>query len=480
MNLVKKFISFSIGGYIGIFIGLLTTPVVTRLISPEEYGIFSIYNITLNILMLILMLGLDQGFVRFFYEENTLEERSGLLKKSLKIPLVFFGFLSLIFLFGKDTIVEALFGKLNREYLVIYILVGVLFSIINRFSILVIRMQQKGRLFSLIQVLNQIFNFLFIILLYKYYGNSYKVLIMSLILTSLLIIIISLVVEKKIWFSHAKKSKTTYKKLLEYSYPIVITVIVSWLFQSMDKLFIKYYRNLYELGLYAAAFKIVALLNVIQNGFNTFWVPVSFQKYEENCENNKFFRTIFDLVSLGMLFVAVGILLGRDILILILGEKFKDAIKIFPSLLMIPLMNTVSEVTVIGINFKKKTKYHLIISLVIVLVNLIGNYKLVPKLGAVGAAISTGFSYIIFFLLRTYFSKKVFKYDFRESRFVLLSLMLFVYSIYISIFERPFFNYGIGILLLFFIILVYKDTLKVCLNKLVRIKFVDIKYEKNN
>lgn len=477
MSLIKKFLSFSIGGYIGLFIGLLTTPIITRLISPEEYGIFSIYNITLNILMLVVMLGLDQGFVRFFYEENSLEKRSGLLKKSLIIPMLFFILLSIIFLFSRHIIIINVFGNLEANNLTIYILSGILISIINRFSTLVIRMQQKGKLFSLVQVLNQIFNFLFIVVLYKYYGNSYKVLIVSLILASLLVAIISLIAERKIWFSKGEKSDTTYKKLLEYSYPIAITVIVSWLFQSADKLFIKHYRDLYELGLYAAAFKIIALLNVVQGGFNTFWIPVSFQKYEEDKENTKFFQDIFNLISLAMLLIGVGILLGKDILILILGEKFKGAVKIFPALVMIPLMNTVSEVTVVGINFKKKTKYHLIISLVVTLVNLIGNYMLVPKLGAVGAAISTGVSYIVFFLLRTTLSKKVFDCDYKESRFILLSFMLFGFSIYISIFETTFLSYILGFGLIIVILLKHRDVLNVWLKK---IKFGDKKNEKNN
>lgn len=477
MSLVKKFLSFSIGGYIGLFIGLLTTPIITRLISPEEYGIFSIYNITLNILMLILMLGLDQGFVRFFYEEDSLEKRSDLLKKSLKIPLLLFILLSIIFFCAKDIIIRNIFGNLDVKNLTIYILIGILISIINRFSTLVIRMQQKGKLFSLVQVLSQIFNFLFIIVLYKYYGNSYKVLILSLLLSALLVGIIGLISEKKVWFSKGNKSNTTYKKLLEYSYPIAITVMVSWLFQSADKLFIKHYRNLYELGLYAAAFKIIALLNVIQNGFNTFWIPVSFQKYEENKENTKFFQDIFNLISFGMLIIGVGILLGKDILILILGEKFKDAIKIFPALVMIPLMNTVSEVTVVGINFKKKTKYHLIISLVVTLVNLIGNCILVPKLGAVGAAISTGGTYIIFFLLRTILSKKVFVCNYRENRFILLSILLFGYSIYISIFETSILSYILGVILIILIFLQYRDVLSIWLKK---IRFGDRNYEKNS
>lgn len=93
-NLIKKFLSFSIGGYINIFIGLLTVPITTRLLSPEQYGISSLITSVTSFMFVICCLGTEQGFVRFFYDEK--EERRGkLLYNCLYYPfhisiLVFF------------------------------------------------------------------------------------------------------------------------------------------------------------------------------------------------------------------------------------------------------------------------------------------------------------------------------------------------------------------------------------------------------
>ncbi|MCQ8212126.1 oligosaccharide flippase family protein [Cetobacterium somerae] len=459
MSLLKKFLSFSIGGYISLLIGLLTTPIITRMISPEEYGIFSMYSLTINILMFVVMLGLDQGFVRFFYEEDTFNAKSALLKKSLKLPMGILIILLPILWTFRIFLVKIIFDNENSRVLIFYIFIGLLFSILNRFSNLAVRMQQKGKLYSFIQVLNQIGNFILILVIYKIYGDNYKVLVLSLIGSTMITAVVSIFFEKKMWFSFENKTKVKYKELLEYSYPIAITVVVSWLFQSADKLFIKYYSNLEELGLYAAAFKIIALLNIIQSGFNTFWIPVSFEKYEKEKENIEFFQKIFKLISFAMLIVGICILLGKDLLILILGKKFEDAVKIFPVLIFMPIMNTVSEVTVVGINFKKKTKYHLIISVMITIVNLIGNYLLVPILGAIGAAISTGTSFFLFFLLRTYFSKKSFDCKYNIKKFVILSILLLFYSIYLSFNLSNFQGYIYGCVLLILTLYFYKEII---------------------
>ncbi len=69
-SLLKSFLSFSIGNYINIFIGLLTVPITTRLLSPEQYGISSFFSMVVNILATVCSLSLEQGFIRFFYDED--------------------------------------------------------------------------------------------------------------------------------------------------------------------------------------------------------------------------------------------------------------------------------------------------------------------------------------------------------------------------------------------------------------------------
>lgn len=95
---------------------------------------------------------------------------------------------------------------------------------------------------------------------------------------------------------------------------------------------------------------------------------------------------------------AIGFLLiaFRKYIILILSSSYQRAADVMPFLIFIPVMYTISEVTVVGINFMKRTELHIISALASFVTNFIGNYLLVPILGAQGAAISTGISYIVF------------------------------------------------------------------------------------
>ena len=83
-----------------------------------------------------------------------------------------------------------------------------------------------------------------------------------------------------------------------------------------------------------------------------------------------------------------------------------------------------------GINFKQKTSYHIYISIISMITNIIGNYFFITWFGATGAAISTGLSYGVFFVLRTYFAQKVFPIPFALKRYAVAVILVYFLEIY--------------------------------------------------
>ena len=62
--------------------------------------------------------------------------------------------------------------------------------------------------------------------------------------------------------------------------------------------------------------------------------------------------------------------------------------------------------------------------------NFFGNWLLTPLMGARGAALSTGISYIVFFAMRTVLANKVFYVDYHLKNFMLVSLTLLLFAYY--------------------------------------------------
>ena len=419
-NLIKKFLSFSIGGYINIFIGLLTIPITTRLLSPEQYGISSLITTITSFMFVICCLGTEQGFVRFFYDEKE-QNRGKLLYNCLYYPfyisvMIFF----LIYIFRER--ISLFFLGYNEKYFWLIFMWSILLRSLNNYSSLVIRMQQKGKVYSFCNVLLKVTEFLFILFLYKKYGDNYKTLVIAILLSLCIVTLFSIAIERKFWL-FGGDSKISKKEILEFSIPLTLTMALNWVFASSDKIVIKSLSNITELGLYSGAFKIISLLSVLQTGFTTFWTPVVYEHYSKNPEDREFYKKANDYLSLVFFLIGIGLLMFRNIIILLLGDKYREAVYIMPMLIFIPIMYLLSETTHMGIGFKKKTKYYFYISIIVSITNLIGNIILVPYLGAKGAAISTGLSYIIFFSCRTYFSNKLINFNFDLKRLYLIIIL---------------------------------------------------------
>lgn len=429
-NLLKKFTTLSIGSIVGLVIGIISTPIITRLFSPEEFAKASMFNLAINILMILVMFGTDQAYVRFFYEEKE-EKRGYLLKNILKIPIIVSAIIGILLFVTKKKVSDYLFGE-QYNNLIYLLIISITIYVVNKFAVLVIRMEQRGKVFSILQICLKLFELIGILLFVKLFGKGFENLVYARVLTMLLVGLIAIYYGINHWkfLKRGIETKHSMKEIINYSSPLVLMLLVFWLFQSFDRFAIKEWSTMKELGIYVAAFRIVAILTIVQTMFSTFWTPVAFQHYENFPEDKKFYSEMTKRISILMMLIAVGTIMFKNLIILLLDETYRSAAMIMPFLIFMPIMFTISETTVVGISFKKKTKWHLVIAVVSCIFNVIGNYLLVPIYGAKGAAISTGLAYIVFFTLRTYFSLKYYKVDYNLNFFYFYTLLLVAYAMY--------------------------------------------------
>lgn len=139
-SLLKKFLSISIGSWIAMFIGFISTPITTRLISPDQFGQASIIVLIVDILSIIALGGADQSFIRFFYEEQE-QVRNKLLKKTLTVSMSFFILIISIFIVALKIPATNL-SAIMSDSLVILVVLCVLLRILSTYASLVIRMRQ--------------------------------------------------------------------------------------------------------------------------------------------------------------------------------------------------------------------------------------------------------------------------------------------------------------------------------------------------
>jgi len=435
-SLLKKFVSFSFGTWIGLIIGVISTPIITRLFIPEDFAKASMFNLAINVLMIFVMFATDQSYVRFFYEEEE-GKRKFLLKNSLIVPLFMFIITSTLIVIFRVRVSEFLFGE-QHENIIFLLSASILIYIVNRFAVLVVRMEQRGKIYSILQVLLKLLELIGVVVLVELLGNSFENLIYARVITIFIVGVVAIYYGANNWrfFKKENNTKHSVKDIAKYSSPLVFSMMITWLFQSFDRFALKEWSTMHELGIYVAAFRIAALLVIIQSSFTTFWTPVAFEHYEKKPNDTIFFSRINKLLTIIMMSVAVFTIMFKDVIALLLGEQYRSASMIMPFLILMPVMYTISETTQLGIDFKKKVKWHLVISIVAAIFNLVGNYFLVPIYGGKGAAISTGLSYIVFFSLRTLFSLRYYKVNYHLKQFYSYTVLIVAYALYNTFYDN--------------------------------------------
>ncbi|MBU3103179.1 oligosaccharide flippase family protein [Clostridium gasigenes] len=434
-ELLKKFMEFALGNGIVLIIGLISSPLITRIILPAEYGKASMFITATSLIIVIMTLGRDQAYIRYYNDEKEYN-RGKLLRKSIKLPLILNLILGLILIILYKPISNMIIQEVSFT-IVLLMLVHSTFSIISNFALLNIRMKQKGKIYSLFTILNKVSYLIFIVLIFTIFKNSYMTIVLATIISNVVMCGVALVYDRREWFDSKKGEElnTKTKELFKYGTPFVFSMSIIWIFQSIDKISLRMFSGYEEIGLYGGAMSIIALLNIVQGTFTTFWTPVAYEKYAKEPENTDFFIEINEIVTVIMLLISIIVIALKDIIIMFIGSEYAGAEFIFPFLVLMPIMYTISETTVMGINFSKNTKSHIYVAIISAISNVIGNLILVPKYGAKGAAISTGLAYILFFIARTYYSNKYYKVKYKLKKFWVCIIAVYILAAYSSAYK---------------------------------------------
>jgi O-antigen/teichoic acid export membrane protein len=471
---LKSFVSFSIGTWINALLAFITTPVITFLISPKEFGKASIYTLVYSVVLIVIRLGTEQSYVRFFYEfpEN---DRKKLLWICMWPGLWLLTAVSIVLIFLSRYVSKLIVGEYDNK--IVFLLILSLFTgFLQVYNMYSIRMKQMGWRYSFIQIMSNLFNFGGVLAFSLIFARNFYSIVVGQIVANVGAFAIGVVFESDYW-KPVKWQTDVLKKIVLYGIPFVPTFLLTWLFQSIDRLTLRAMTSFDEVGLYTAAFKVISALSLIQAGFTTFWVPIAYEQFQKSPEDKYLYKRMNEIISVLMFLFASLIVLGKDFIFLIVSKNYRSAAYIAPFLVLGPVMYSISETTVVGINFMKKTYWHFIISLFTSITNVMGNLLLVPLFGAKGAAISTGLSYVLFFGLRTKISTKLYPVDYELHKIYGTLVLLLIQCYFATMYKGLLVNMAVGVLTIFGIAMIYGKLLVSELKKTLIFfkKFVDRK-----
>ena len=464
-SVLKSFLDYFYGNFVVLLLGFISLPLITRVMSADEYGRTAMFQSAVSVIYIFAILGLDQGYIRYFYKEGI--SRKKLFLQCLFPPLILILVLSILYVTFAQYFNTFLFERHTSDITVL-VIAYVITSVFERFVFLNIRMDQRGKLYSNLNILSKVLYISFIVLFVWILGDDFRVVLYALTLP-LIIVTTMLLIRffytnraERVPFRSPSEGDITEKELLKYSIPFIPMLLMEWLLSSMDRWSIRIFNDFTETGIYSAAMQIMTIILTVKITFVAFWSPIAMEKYEKEPEETckDFFADMFDKVQFLCMCLAFLLTMCRGLIILILGPKYREAIRIIPFLTLMPVLSILFEMTGQGVKFVKKIKYFNYASFTAIICNLIGNSILVPRYKGVGAALATGLTYIVYFVIGTYFAGRCYPVKYNLNKFIVSMLFYLSYATFATLTDNQILSAAVGLIVFVINILINRKTVK--------------------
>lgn len=399
-NLIKKGLFDILGAnLLNRIIGFASSIVLVRILTKEEFGLYSYADNLVKFFLLFNALGVTAGILQFCSETRDSDKKYSYFKYGIRLGVLFNFFVSLLILF---------YGLLfplkleNARFILISMFLLPMVSLLFEAIQMYFRATLQNRYFSLLSSLNTFLIFLCSIL------GAYFFQAIGVVLLKYIAYLISILVGVKLlkdFFQFIKAPKLLYnerKNFIKFSMVSSFNNAIAQLLYVIDIFLIGILIvDANEIASYKTATLIPFALNFIPLSIMTFIYPY----FAKNHSNKKWIKDNYKKLTKYLLIInsVISIFLiifAKFIIKLLFGSQYLDSVYIFQILAFgyfiagtfrIPAGNILVML--------KKLKFNFYLSIITGILNIVLGIILIYKFGAIGAAFSTILVFIFTSLL---------------------------------------------------------------------------------
>ncbi|MCG2796518.1 MAG: oligosaccharide flippase family protein [Actinomycetia bacterium] len=394
-------------------VGFLAIPILTRIFSPGEYGVFSLVNTAIILVSPIFHSYMSSAIIRFYPEY----EIKGQLDVFYSTVFHYFPHFLVLFL-GIVLPVTALFIPLGNYRLLISIAIAI-FPLFVLFDVLksLLRARQMSWQFSLLTVFVQFGRYIVGAALAEWGHQGVKGPFwgwLGALLIAVPLEFIMLSACKKIhWKTNSTKLQ---KEFFRFGFYLVFGTFLSEILIAADRYMVQIFKGSYQVGLYSVTYTLVQSLEMIMISFIMLAAfPVIMKVYETEGEVPTI--TLISKITRYFIVLLVPIVFGlyvmrEPVMRVVTTSKYLPATSIFLPLLGGILLMNLAWIPSLAFYIRKRTKIILLPLGVAAGANIVLNLLMIPWIGYRGAAWATLISYLLYFIIITAVSTRYLHWDF--------------------------------------------------------------------
>lgn len=432
---IKAGVWYTISAVLLRSISIITTPIFTRLLSTEDYGVVTSFTSWYSLLLPICSLNLTYSVAKAKEDfDDNIKQYIGSMT-----------LLSLIF-----TLLVALVSFLNinlTEKILGFdpLIIGLLFSYLACMEVVQLYQTEcrflyrfkTNVLISIIITIGSVIASLFLIISSTH--NRYIARIFGIVIPVFVIAIFILLktIKQRSFSFNVERNINYWKYALQISVPLIFHVVSISILTQSDRVIIASLRGNAEAGIYGLSYQYGILISVITNAICEAWQPWFFDVYRER-NNEKINSAIPGITELGCMVCLGCIAISPEAIWILGGDAYRVGIWVVTPVSLSILCQYVYSHYVNIEMYYKKTSYISFGTIIAATLNIVLNYLFIPRYGFIAAGYTTFASYVVLMLVHFLITKKILYVKLYNDLY--LFLMVFIVSViaftFTMLFER--------------------------------------------
>lgn len=321
----KQFISgvlyTSLAKYIGVFVSLCVTIVLSRILTPDDFGVVAIATIFINIFSLVSTMGIAPAIVQ--NKELTQKNIEDIFSLTFWLGLILSG----LFIAITPVIADYYDNKLLEDVLNA-LTICIFFSVLNTVPNALLLKEKQFKFIALRTLYVQI-SIGIIAITGAFYGLGVYALLVNPIIGSIILFIVTYR-KQKICFN-LKFHTYSINKIFSYSLYQILFNITSLIINNIDKLLIGSHLGTASLGYYEKSYRLMRLpLDNIGHIISPVLQPLlSEHQNDSDYLKTKYYTLIYFLNWVGFLLSPFLFFSAYELIILIFGKQWEASVASF-------------------------------------------------------------------------------------------------------------------------------------------------------
>ncbi len=435
-SLAKDTAIYGLSSIVGRFLNWLLVPLYTARLATGEYGIVTNLYAYVALMLVVLTYGMETGFFRFINGREFRDPMRVYSTSLISLAVTSAAFVLLIFAFI-GPISRALDCGEHPAY-VMMLAVTVAIDAFTAIPFSYLRYQKKAVRFAILKCINIAINIglnlvFFFLMFDPEIGVGY-IFFANLLASLALLPLLRSELTSFSW----RLDRGLLKRMLSYSFPLLILGIAGNMNQNLDKILFPYLsnNNMSQLGIYGACCKIALVMMMFTQAFRFAYEPFIFaQNREQGADKSRAYADAMKFFVIFAMAIFLGVMFYMPVLRNFIAPEYQSGLRVVPVVMIADIFFGVFFNLSLWYKLQDKTIWGTWFSLIGLVVTIAGNFILVPRIGYMGCA-WTAFGCYGIMMLASYFvgrAKDPQRYPVgRISAYFLSALGLFVMGEWIN------------------------------------------------